>query len=113
MGAINTAIPIVNGVCAADATVNLTNLQTLQQTALPALLSAIKASAMSAEQQNAVVVDITAAKLLIDAFIQAQQSVSPMSTLPSTVVNTVLLPATIQANSAPLASPTMPTPAAK
>lgn len=76
MAAINTAIPVVNGVCAASATVNLASLQTLQQTALPAIMNAVKASSMSAEQQNAVVLDITAAKLIVTAFVQAQQNIA-------------------------------------
>lgn len=76
MTVINTAIPIVNGVCAAGATVDLASLQKFNQTALPALLSAVKASTLSAEQQNAIVLDITAAKLVVGAFIQAQQNMA-------------------------------------
>lgn len=115
MAAINTAIPIVNGVCAAGATVDLASLQTFNQTALPALLSAVKASSMSAEQQNAIVLDITAAKLIIGAFIQAQQAPQSGTTIISpatlniapTTINTVLLPATIQATGVPLESLTI------
>ena len=76
MVSINTAIPFVYGVCSAGATIELSNLQAFNQTALPALMNAVKASAMSAEQQNAIVLDITAAKLVIGAFVQAQQNVA-------------------------------------
>ena len=63
--------PLVAGVCAAGATVNAANLKTLQQSALPALMNAVQASGMEAEQQNALILDLTAAQFALSAVEQA------------------------------------------
>ena len=72
--------PIVDGVCAVGVTVNTTNLQQLAQDALPTIVSIVKASAMSAEQQNSVILDITAAQLILGAVNQAQANFTAPAT---------------------------------
>jgi hypothetical protein len=69
---LDTVTPLVAGVCAAGESVNLASLQTLQQTALPAIINAVKASGMVVEQQNSVILDITAAQLVLTAVTQVQ-----------------------------------------
>ena len=64
--------PIIDGVCAAGAAVKAGNLQQLAQTALPAIIDIVKTSVLSAEQQNAIIVDVTAAQLILTAFAQTQ-----------------------------------------
>jgi hypothetical protein len=68
--------PIVAGVCTVGATVNADNLQQLAQTALPAIVNVVKASALSAEEQNAVIVDVTAAQLILTAVTQANANLA-------------------------------------
>ncbi len=70
---LDAVTPLVTGVCAAGETVNPASLQTLQQTALPAIINAVKASGMAVEQQNSVILDITAAQLVLTAVTQAQR----------------------------------------
>jgi hypothetical protein len=70
---LDTITPLVAGVCAAGESVNLASLQTLRQTALPAIINAVKASGMAVEQQNSMILDITAAQLVLTAVTQAQQ----------------------------------------
>jgi hypothetical protein len=67
-----TVTPIVAAVCAAGTTVNFASLQTLQKSALPALVNALQASGMAVEQQNALVLDLTVAQLILTAAEQAQ-----------------------------------------
>lgn len=69
---LDAITPVVAAVCTAGATVNVSNLQALEQTALPAIINAVKASGMEAEQQNVVIVDITAAQLVLTAVNQTQ-----------------------------------------
>lgn len=71
-----TVGPIVAAVCTVGATVNTDNLQQLAQTALPAIVNVVKASALSAEEQNAVIVDVTAAQLILTAVTQAQANLA-------------------------------------
>jgi hypothetical protein len=67
---LDAVTPIIAGVCAAGATINLANLQTLQQTALPTIANTIKASGMAAEQQNSLILDITAAQIVLSTLMQ-------------------------------------------
>jgi hypothetical protein len=62
-----TAAPVISAVCSINATVDLASLQTLEQTALPTLIAAVKASTMATEDQNRVILDIDAAQLIISA----------------------------------------------
>jgi|GEM_PF-5641603 len=68
--------PIVAGVCTVGATVNTENLQQLAQTALPAIVNVVKTSALSAEEQNAIIVDVTAAQLILTAVAQTQANLT-------------------------------------
>lgn len=73
---LDTITPLVAGVCSAGATINLASLQTLQQTALPAIINAVKASGMAVEAQNSMILDIAAAQLVLTAVTQAQGNVT-------------------------------------
>ncbi|HSY30248.1 MAG TPA: hypothetical protein VK832_22225 [Burkholderiaceae bacterium] len=70
---LDTVTPLVAGVCATGESVNLASLQSLQQTALPAIINAVKASGMAVEQQNSVILDITAAQVVLTAVMQARE----------------------------------------
>jgi hypothetical protein len=68
--------PIVAAVCTVGATVNTDNLQQLAQTALPAIVNVVKTSALSVEEQNAIIVDVTAAQLILTAVNQANANLA-------------------------------------
>jgi hypothetical protein len=71
-----TITPMVAAVCTVGATANIDNLQQLAQTALPAIVNVVKASALSVEEQDAIIVDVTAAQLVLTAVTQAQANIT-------------------------------------
>lgn len=66
MNDIGIASGVVNTVCAVGSTVNLANLQSIVATVLPALSVAIKASPLSVAQQNALILDLTVAGIVLN-----------------------------------------------
>jgi hypothetical protein len=71
------AVPIVAAVCSAGATVNAASLQSLAQTALPLVLGVVKASALTAADQNNIVLAIGAAQIVIAAATELAPVVAP------------------------------------
>ncbi|EON10622.1 hypothetical protein [Pandoraea sp. SD6-2] len=69
--ALADAQPVVNAVCAAGSTVDAVNLQTLASTGLPAIITVVKASPLSAQDQDRIVVGVTTAQILLTAAIAA------------------------------------------
>ena len=67
-----TVAPIVNAVCSASATVTTVNLQSLAQNALPTIITIVKASPLSSDDQNKIILDVTAAQIIVDAVMAAQ-----------------------------------------
>lgn len=65
MADIALASTAVNTVCALGSTVNLANLQTIVATALPALVTVVKASPLTVAQQNAIILDLSVAQIII------------------------------------------------
>jgi hypothetical protein len=61
------AVPLVAAVCSAGATANPASLQSLAQTALPLVLGVVKASALTAADQNNIVLAVGAAQIVIAA----------------------------------------------
>lgn len=59
------AAPIVDAVCGAGATVDFTSLAALNRTALPALIGIVKVSPLSPDEQNRVILDISAAQIVL------------------------------------------------
>jgi hypothetical protein len=62
---------MVDAVCAAAAEVNTSSLVNLATTALPAIITIVKASPLSPDDQNRVIVDVTAAEIILDAALSA------------------------------------------
>ncbi|VVE49187.1 hypothetical protein [Pandoraea terrigena] len=69
--ALADAQPIVNSVCAAGSTVDAVNLQTLASAGLPAIVTVVKASPLSAQDQDRVILGVTTAQILLTAAIAA------------------------------------------
>jgi len=69
--ALADAQPIVNSVCAAGSSVDAVNLQTLASVGLPAIITVAKASPLSAQDQDRVILGVTTAQVLLTAAIAA------------------------------------------
>lgn len=85
---LDAITPIVAGVCAAGATVDVSSLQALSKTALPTLINVVKASGLAVEKQNSVILDIEAAQFVLSAIVQAKPvaaQAAPASTATSPV----------------------------
>ena len=86
------AIPIVNGVCSAGATINLSSLRTLEGTALPILSDVAKAAALSSADQER----ILAAQLVLSAAFTiadpGQSVVSPVTQRDTSSVKAAVAP---------------------
>ena len=80
---LDAVTPIVAGVCAASATINLSNLQTLQQTALPTIINTVKASGMAVERQNSVILDITTAQIILSAVVEESAQTNAQTNTPT------------------------------
>lgn len=72
--ALDDAQPVVNAVCAAGATVDALNLQTLATAGLPAIIAVVKASPLSAQDQDRVILGVTTAQILLATAIAAWPS---------------------------------------
>ncbi len=68
------AQPVVSAVCAAGSTVDAVNLQTLASAGLPAIVTVVKASPLSAQDQDRIVLGVTTAQILLAASIAAWPS---------------------------------------
>ncbi|MBN9116439.1 MAG: hypothetical protein J0I36_14510 [Pandoraea sp.] len=69
--ALSNAQPVVNAVCASGSTVDAVNLQTLASAGLPAIITVAKASPLSAQDQDRIVLGVTSAQILLTAAIAA------------------------------------------
>ncbi|WP_353192091.1 hypothetical protein [Pandoraea pnomenusa] len=69
--ALADAQPVVNAVCAAGSSVDAVNLQTLASAGLPALITVVKASPLSLQDQDRIVLGVTTAQILLTAAIAA------------------------------------------
>lgn len=65
------AQPVVNAVCAAGSTVDAVNLQTLASAGLPAIITVVKASPLSLQDQDRIVMGVTTAQIFLAATIAA------------------------------------------
>lgn len=65
------AQPVVNAVCSAGSTVDAVNLQTLASAGLPAIIAVVKASPLSVQDQDRIVMGVTTAQILLAAAIAA------------------------------------------
>lgn len=65
------AQPVVNAVCSAGSTVDAVNLQTLASAGLPAIITVVKASPLSLQDQDRIVMGVTTAQILLAAAIAA------------------------------------------
>jgi small basic protein len=65
----------INMVCGAGATINLANLQTASATAVPVIVGAIKSSPLPDAQKNVLILDVTAAQIILQGAIQAATNV--------------------------------------
>jgi hypothetical protein len=74
---LSIAQKIVDTVCSATPVtpISFTSLQSMANSALPAILTTIKAAALSADKQDALVLDITAANLVINGAINTASAV--------------------------------------
>lgn len=77
----------VNLVCGIGATVNLTNIQTVLATALPALVSAIKVSGMSTAAQNNAVLLITGAEIIMNGILAANTPIPVAAPAPASAAS--------------------------
>ncbi len=75
--ALTEAQPVVNAVCASGSTVDAANLQTLATAGLPAIITVAKASSLSAQDQDRIVLGVTTAQILLTAAIAAWPSDIP------------------------------------
>lgn len=66
----------VNLVCGAGAKLDLTSLQSMNASALPAIIGAIKASPLPDGQKNALILDVTVSQIVLQGAIQAAANVS-------------------------------------
>ncbi|BDD93556.1 hypothetical protein PanNE5_29960 [Pandoraea sp. NE5] len=69
--ALADAQPVVSAVCASGSTVDAVNLQTLASAGLPAIITVAKASPLSAQDQDRVILGVTTAQILLTAAIAA------------------------------------------
>ncbi|VVE13275.1 hypothetical protein PCA20602_02749 [Pandoraea capi] len=69
--ALDDAQPVVSAVCAAGATADAVNLQVLATTGLPAIIAVVKASPLSAQDQDRIIIGVTTAQILLTAAIAA------------------------------------------
>jgi len=69
--ALSEAQPVVSAVCAAGATVDTGNLQMLASAGLPAIITVVKASPLSAQDQDRIILGVTTAQILLTAAIAA------------------------------------------
>lgn len=65
------AQPVVNAVCSAGSIVDAVNLQTLASAGLPAIIAVVKASPLSLQDQDRIVMGVTTAQILLAAAIAA------------------------------------------
>ncbi|VVD75410.1 hypothetical protein PHO31112_00814 [Pandoraea horticolens] len=75
--ALADAQPVVSAVCAAGSTVDAVNLQTLASAGLPAIITVVKASPLSAQDQDRIVMGVTTAQILLAAAISAWPADTP------------------------------------
>lgn len=75
--ALDEAQPLVNAVCAAGSTVDTVNLQMLANTGLPAIITIVKASPLSAQDQDRIILGVTTAQILLAATIAAWPADAP------------------------------------
>ncbi|EON14858.1 hypothetical protein [Pandoraea sp. SD6-2] len=75
--ALADAQPVVNAVCAAGSTVDAVNLQTLASAGLPAIITVAKASPLSVQDQDRIVIGVTTAQILLTAAIAAWPADTP------------------------------------
>ncbi|VVE06314.1 hypothetical protein [Pandoraea sputorum] len=69
--ALDDAQPIVSAACAAGVTVDTVNLQVLATAGLPAIITVVKASPLSAQDQDRIILGVTTAQILLTAAIAA------------------------------------------
>lgn len=72
--ALATAQGVVTVVCKAGAVIQVTDLSTMANTALPAIISAIKASPLDDDDKTTAVLGVTAANVAINSAIQTAAS---------------------------------------
>jgi uncharacterized lipoprotein YajG len=65
---------VVKLVCSAGAKVEFDGLQTMANSALPLILGTIKEAGLEAAEQNRLVLDVTAANLILNGAIQSAQA---------------------------------------
>ncbi|VVE69261.1 hypothetical protein PPN31119_03226 [Pandoraea pnomenusa] len=82
--ALSNAQPVVNAVCAAGSTVDAVNLQTLANAGLPAIITVAKASPLSAQDQDRIVLGVTTAQILLTAAVAAWPADIPTGAAAST-----------------------------
>ncbi|WP_087688023.1 hypothetical protein [Pandoraea sp. PE-S2R-1] len=75
--ALADAQPVVSAVCAAGSTVDAVNLQTLASAGLPAIITVAKASQLSLQDQDRIVMGVTTAQIMLAAAIAAWPSDQP------------------------------------
>jgi hypothetical protein len=66
----------VNLVCGAGAKLDLSSLQAMNASALPAIIGAIKAAPLTDTQKNVLILDVTAAQIILQGAIQAAANVA-------------------------------------
>lgn len=71
LNALDQAQPIVSAVCAAGTSVDAVNLQVLATAGLPAIITVVKASPLSAQDQDRIILGVTTAQILLTAAIAA------------------------------------------
>ena len=69
--ALSDAQPVVNTVCASGSAVDAINLQALASAGLPAIIAVAKASPLSVQDQDRIVLGVTTAQILLTAAIAA------------------------------------------
>ncbi|VVE55210.1 hypothetical protein PCO31111_05023 [Pandoraea communis] len=69
--ALSDAQPVVRAVCESGSTADAVNLQTLASAGLPAIITVAKASPLSAQDQDRIVMGVTTAQILLAAAIAA------------------------------------------
>lgn len=66
-------------VCGAGAKLDLSSLQAMNASVMPTLIGAIKAAPLSDQQKNMLILDVTAAQIILQGAIQAAQNVGAAS----------------------------------
>jgi hypothetical protein len=94
---LTKAKPMVDAVCAAGATVNIANLQTLASTGIPAIVTIVQASPLPATDKNNVILGIAATQIILDAVLAADPQAAAIVIGGSTASAAQVAPATTPA----------------